>query len=464
MKKIYIVFMFGFIFCVTACSDFIDDKPISTLSTNLYWKTTGDISSARAAMYKSFADAMNSNYFRWGELRGGTWEEAHDGQGIQELVDHAITETNSACNWSDLYKTINKANLIIKHVPGMFGVDAGIQQKAIGEAFGMRALSYFYCVRVWGAVPLFTEAVEYYDKSLMKPRTSADSILVQIESDLKRALEFLPAMSSSDNTRYYMTQLGVYAVMMDVYAWEHKYQQVVDLWEKNLNVMPSNIFAFKDYVSTEITPENITKWRSAFMDGTNDKELALTVKYDYATDGTYNSTKSFFWHSGMQCMITAKTIALFDQNKDIRYLGTVRPQNDDIKPYKLEKFYDWGFCDGSAHEGDYSDNDLIMYRYTDLMLLYAEALNQVGRNSDAISYVNKVRLRAGLDALPSTLSQQEIANAILDERHLELIGEGKYWFDLVRTGNASLVGCPAGKILFPIHRDHLNQNPNLTQN
>lgn len=136
----------------------------------------------------------------------------------------------------------------------------------------------------------------------------------------------------------------------------------------------------------------------------------------------------------------------------------------DLTPYRLEKFFEWEFCVGSTHREDKSDNDLIMYRYSDLMLLYAEALNEVGRSDEAVAFVNKTRQRAGLDALPLTLSKEQVADEVLKERHLELIGEGKYWFDLVRTGKTELAGCPENRILFPIHRDHLDQNPNLVQN
>lgn len=454
-----------------SCESFLDKEPVSSLSTQLFWKTTSDIESARAGMYRSFADAMRGNYFRWGELRSGTWEQCqHNGNGIEDLVSHHITDVNQADKWTDLYKTINKANLILKYVPEMTGnIDTDIAQKTIGEAYAMRALCYFYAVRVWGDVPLFREAVEEFDVSLMKERTDKDEILDYTLEDLASAETYLPSVSE-DVEKCYLTLPAVYAIEMDVHAWRHNYGEVVKIWENSWSQLSG--FSFTDFIPVSATDEgDIMKWRRIFMDGTTEHELVFSVKYDYSLDATENDTKSFFWHSGMQCLVTEQALNAFDQTKDIRFLGTFRPfyeegetELSDLTPYRLEKFFEWEFCVGSTHREDKSDNDLIMYRYSDLMLLYAEALNEVGRSDEAVAFVNKTRQRAGLDALPLTLSKEQVADEVLKERHLELIGEGKYWFDLVRTGKTELAGCPENRILFPIHRDHLDQNPNLVQN
>ena len=106
-----------------------------------------------------------------------------------------------------------------------------------------------------------------------------------------------------------------------------------------------------------------------------------------------------------------------------------------------------------------------MYRYTYLMLLYSEALVDRIRISDAVEVLNKIRARAGVPALSKSLSKDAAAAAVLKECRLEMFGEGKYWFDLVRTGhNDDLAGCPDNRILFPIYINHLLQNPKLIQN
>lgn len=473
MKKYNVKFILCMLFvqfCVS-CDGLLDREPISSLSPQLFWKTTSDIEAARAAMYKSFADAMRSNYFTWGEIRSGTWEQcAHNGKSIDELINHHISDTNEADKWSNLYQTINKANLILKYVPMMTqNIDGVLKSNVLGEAFAMRALCYFYAIRIWGDVPLFLDAVEEFNTSLMKERIDKELILDQISKDLNSSESFLEA-SEKEGEICYITLPAVYAIQMDVEAWRHHYDKVINIWENKFTKIP-NLY-FSDFSSDSATDQNqIMRWRKIFADNSTDHELVFVVKYDYTKDATENETKNFFWHSGMQCVVTEATRLSFDQQKDIRYLGTFRPYYEDgsneistTTPYKLEKFSGWEFLVGTKNRDARSDNDLIMYRYTDLMLLYSEALNEQNRGYDAIMQVNKIRKRAGLSGLPLDMSQKEIALAVLSERHLELIGEGKYWFDLIRTGHTDWVGCPSNRILFPIHRDHLNQNPNIVQN
>ena len=139
-----------------------------------------------------------------------------------------------------------------------------------------------------------------------------------------------------------------------------------------------------------------------------------------------------------------------------------RPQDyREDTTYTLEKFWEPG---GALRTADPSDNDLIMYRYTDLMLLYAEALADQDRPEEAVELVNLVRRRAGvIDLEHEKMSDQDIKNAILKERRLELLCEGKYWFDIVRTGNLELVNCPANRVYWPVHIDHISQNDKIEQ-
>lgn len=131
---------------------------------------------------------------------------------------------------------------------------------------------------------------------------------------------------------------------------------------------------------------------------------------------------------------------------------------------------------------------LTMYRLGDIYLLYAEALNGSGDLAGALKYLNFVRKRAMVPEYlatdPQVSNQTAMENTILDERQLELFGEGKRWFDLVRTnhvkqvmdpilkrrqtaaGNLEAPGFlnPETKAYWPLHRNVLNSNRQLTQN
>ena len=156
--------------------------------------------------------------------------------------------------------------------------------------------------------------------------------------------------------------------------------------------------------------------------------------------------------------INGVTLSAFEAG-DIRKLGTFNYNG--YTTYTLEKFWEIG---GALRTADPSDNDLIMYRYTDLMLLYAEALADQNRPEEAIELVNLVRRRAGVSDLErQNMTDEAVDAAILKERRLELLCEGKYWFDIVRTGNLELVNCPSNRVYWPVHIDHLSQNENIKQ-
>ncbi|MDE7344922.1 MAG: RagB/SusD family nutrient uptake outer membrane protein, partial [Alistipes sp.] len=113
-----------------------------------------------------------------------------------------------------------------------------------------------------------------------------------------------------------------------------------------------------------------------------------------------------------------------------------------------------------------------VYRYSDMLLLQAEALARLSKWEEALDLVKLVRTRAGLDTPQASdfATEDELVDFILDERQRELLGEGRRWFDLVRTGRWKSVmgpinGCSEdGNEFFPIHYSHLDQNKALRQN
>lgn len=449
---------------LVSCERFLTMAPVSSLTAENFWKSEDNVVSARSAMYASFATAMKQNYFNWGEVRGRTFgADASLGVGYTQLISNIIDDTHSSAKWTDLYATINRANLIIKYVPQMRSVD----RQTLAEAYTMRALAYFYAVRVWGDVPLFLDAVEEYDvNTCLKAREKEDVILARIEEDIETAISIFPPFNTTQSIsslkRVHLNLAAAYALQMDVFAWQHKYSDVIRVFENGINDLPSTWFYYKDFSSVETgaSDANIKNWRKIVMDDTSDREVFFAVHYDKEQDATENNTRKMFCADGQPLTVNQRTVDSF-QNGDIRLLGTFYRNGSDAK-YKLEKFWD---LKNSTIKDHPSDNDLIMYRYTDIMLLYAEALNEQTRCSEALAIVNQIRSRAGLEEADPEMNQTQIAEEILYERHMELIGEGKYWFDLVRTGAYETVAsCPANRIHWPIHHDHLVQNPNLKQN
>ncbi len=458
-KTVFILSTILLALSLSSCEKFLNKEPISDLGANLFWQNATDVSSARAAMYAAFASTMSVKFYDWGEVRGDNYEGFQSGPiKKEELMSDDIPNDNDACSWTELYRTINRANLIIKNVPQINPAPSNAAA-TLAEAYTMRALCYFYAVRVWGDVPLFTDAVEQYDPSTcLKERTSKDVVLDSVLDDLKLA-QGLFATPSSSLDRTYLNLGAAYCIEMDVYAWKHDYAQAINVYESKIAPLPASVFAYKEFTPTGEDQESIMGWRGITMDDSSDKEVYFAVRYNKSVDGTENGWRLLFGYSGEQLQVKEATLADFEDG-DIRRQGTFNDHSASTYVY-MEKFRAW---EQSANEG-YPENDYIMYRVSDIMLLYAEALVQQNRSADAVAIVNRIRARANLSPLPTALSKEDAADAVLKERRMELFGEGKYWFDLVRTGNAhSLAGCPDSKILFPIHRNHLLQNNKLTPN
>jgi len=463
-KALYIIETAALTVSAVSCEDFLTKEPVSSLTAGNFWQSSEDVQAARAAMYSAFATAMKQNFFNWGELRGRTFgADASLGVGSLQLISHIIDDTHSSAKWTDLYATINRANLLIKYVPGMSTVD----KQTLAEAYTMRALAYFYAVRVWGDVPLFLDAVEEYDvNTCLKARESEDVVLAQIESDIETAIATFPpfntSLSISTLSRTHLNLAAAQALKMDVQMWQHKWDDAIRTFENGVSDLPSNWFFFKVFSSIETgaSDANIKNWRKIVMDDTTDREVFFAVHYDKDQDATENNTRKMFCADGQPLTVNTKTVESF-QSGDIRLPGTFYRAGSDAK-YKLEKFWD---LKNSTVKDHPSDNDLIMYRYTDILLLYAEALNRQTRLSEAVGIVNQIRARAGLEELDPEISKADLDDEILYERHMELIGEGKYWFDLIRTENyEKIASCPKVRIHWPVHHDHLVQNPNLKQN
>lgn len=466
MKK-HIIFIISILFAgliLSSCNDFLDYSSKSDLDKNKFWKTESDANAGVVAMYYSLSQAMANGCFDWGEIRGGNWA-AYDrfGYGQDELINHAIPSTNTACYWTNLYQAVNRANLALKYIPGI-SMSPTTKNTYLGEAYAMRALCYFYIVRTWGNTPLFTTPVESFSaKDVFVSVTNKELILDLIQSDLLKAEELLPELSSSAVNKKRLTKPAVYALMMDVYAWRHQYDMVVKIMEEKVLLLNSSNWGLDTSIASNLSQTNFTKqWRGLWNEESISKEQIFTVHY-YDLENGLNKAIDYF-ASGSQKVIISDDLRDSYATGDKRFLGSFDTTNS---RHPFTKFWQEG-TKLSGTGSVVSDVDLILYRYADLVLLYAEALNKEFRTNDAIAQLNSIRLRAGVSEaqVSDFVSDEELALAILHERRVELLGEGKYWFDLIRTGYVSSLGnCPdSRKWVFPIHRDHLLQNTKLDQN
>ena len=487
-KKIhYIVALFllaGMSMGMGSCSKFLEKPPVSDLYGGTFWKSSKDVNVELIAMYFSFARAMSNGFYDWGEIRGGSWiNHLHYGDAQRELISHQVPSTNTACRWTQLYQAIGRANLALKYIPGIV-LPAAEKSSYLGEAYAMRALCYFYAVRTWGAVPVFTEPIEEYDASRVYPRrTNPEAILDLIESDLANAEQLLPAspIATPETTaadelqfRTRFTRAAVYAMMMDVYAWRQKYDRVIRVYEDKLAKLTSSAtgWGLEPKLTATLTQADFTSIYRMMFDKRYinpavtpqlpmSREVIFSIYYGESETGA-NQSRSYFY-STSQRLTPSDDFKASIHPLDKRFIACFDPgtTGGTGAEYRLRKYW----IDAQS-ASDISENYLCMYRSADMVLLYAEALYKSDKLADAIAQMNMIRNRSGVPL--ATLAnyagnQEKLLDDILHERRMELICEGKYWFDLVRLGKAgTLGGCTNPEnICLPIYRDHLLQNPNL---
>lgn len=446
--------------------DLLMQEPISDLTADSFWKSQRDAEVGVAAIYSSMSTALSRGLWDWGELRGESFlpheKEAYD-QG--ELIFNNILNDNNATLWTQLYQVIGQANSAIKYIPKIT-MTPSLKNNLLAEAYTLRAWAYFYAVRVWGDVPLYTEPLEEIGPEMYRPRTDKNFILENIILvDLEKAYLMIDR-TSVKRTRINMATIC--AMLMDVNAWMHRYERVVTIMNERVNGLNANNW---NLIAT--TPTNFRNdWRGIFIEDPVlpvSREVLFKMAYEVFGNGI-NQAVSYFASSQPKVWVSNYVKnSLYNAGSDMRF-GTTQWESIDTQNSKFNRKFWYNSTVFTGTNG--RDVDLVMYRYADIVLLYAEALAMTDNFSEAVFQLNRINTRAGNTAYFTAdfVSQEELIDAILLERHREFLGEGKRWFDLVRCNRVNIleernnVVIRPNQIYFPIHRDHINQNPLIDQN
>lgn len=494
-KKLLNILLFSLIILTaTSCKKWLDLKPQDGITRQDFWKTKEQIQSAVVGCYSSLlGDAGNgkplSEYlFLWGELRADMIVPTARATSDEVDVTNVNTlPTNSVTNWSAVYKTINYCNTVIDFAPGVLATDNTLTQTQLNaylaEARSLRALMYFYLVRSFRDVPLKLTSTSSDEDLVQLPKTSGDTILKQIVSDLAFAdsnAVFTYGSSYYDKGR--ITKYTVKAIEADVFLWMDKYTDCVNACDFIIN---SKKFGLVAGFGNDA-------WFTTLYYNGNSNESIFEFQYDVQkTNSFYNmfTTSSARFAASPNVMENVYTIDFVDdKNKDIRGEGaSVRTSDNAIYKYIG---IDYNTPRPSA---DASYAHWFVYRYADILLMKAEALNQLGRGPEALPLVKRIRTRA--NALAQTYTVQDstdkssMTDFILEERAREFAFEGKRWYDVLRNAkrnnyerldillNMVVTAVPAvrqqsalnkykdyNSHYFPIYVNEIQADPNLIQN
>jgi tetratricopeptide (TPR) repeat protein len=460
MKKFKIWGLIIVTIVATSCKkEFLQLNPISTVSVDVLYKTDKDFQDAVTGTYSALM-VPYQNFWMFGDLRADdSKQEIPSNVTAYSLDNFTIGSDNSLLKdtWGNYYRVINRANTILDKIKDADVSVVKNKARYIAEAKFLRALAYFDLVRIFGDVPLVTTKVNI-EGAYKIGREKTDKIYDEvIIPDLKDAEINLPVKYASTDigraTRGAAKSLlgKVYLTRKDFIDAEAKLQEVTTL---GYALLPKFTDLF-DYSKNEHHSEYI--FDIEFEEG-------IGLGSNFTNTFIPNSVQmaAFYKVSGGRGESNSVGDSLFtlftsqDLRKDITVAvkGGWIDGNGNFVPLlpTTSQSYTKKYLTPVATGNDSRANWKVI-RYADVLLMYAEALNENGKTAEALAQLNKIRARAGVPTY-SNLSQNETRDKIYLERRLELAFEGHRWFDLVRTGRALTVmqpyGMKANMTVFPI--------------
>lgn len=473
--------------------DFLDRSPYDSVDTSQGFQTLADAEAAINAAYQplQWAKLYNMRIWTLDIIAGNSEVGAGGGTDGEETVDLAnfIADADNFAAldlWRGPSPGILRCNFVLQKVPAM-NIDETIKGRILGEAHFLRAHYYFLLVRLFGGVPLQTEPADS-DSDLLLPRASVEEVYELIVEDLDQAITLLPQRSAYTQEHIgRATKEAAMAELARVYLthyqdYEH-YQLVVDLceeirkmgyqleanyadlWNPSKQNGVESIFEVQYYGKTNYdfwSNENQSSWLSTFTGPRNSGMAA----------GCYG------WNQPTAEFVSQYETGDVRKEKTIFYTGC--PTFDGMtysSAYSTTGYNVRKFLLTKTQSPDYntSNQNWVVTRYADVLLMKAEALNEMGQTTLAEAPLYEVRCRAGLTNRSTIegLSQMQMREKIIHERRMELAFEGHRWFDMIRyKDNYALnflhsIGKTAATskhLLLPIPTQEREANPKLTQN
>lgn len=449
MKKILVLASLATLL-MTSCGDsFFDLEPASSVTIDKVYKTASDYNVAVIGCYAKLQSQVNF-YTECCEYRSDNLSLGAPTAGTQDRydIDHFTEKPSNeilSSYWANFNNNVYRCNLLLDQIDGANFAE-NLKKQYKGEAMFIRALNYFNMYRIWGGVPA-TKHVVSAAEALKVARYSDEQMFDLIAGDLKEIVDnnYLPeTYSSADMGR--ATSGAAKALLGKVYLTFHKWTEAKDIL--------SQLIGKYQLVSPIAQVFNV--------DNKNNNEIIFAVHFNKEIEGEGHS----YWYN--------LTNASDDTNQTSSLLNTF-PTGDarkDLITYVqveknvrlMNKFYDT-----KSPTFKTVGNDQILLRYADVLLMYAEALNEIqydaSEGSLALKYLNAVRQRAGISNLTAKQlpTQEKFRKGILVERQREFPYEGQRWFDLVRMGFAKSVMAENGveikdyQLLFPIPQQEIEK-------
>jgi len=512
-----------------SCSDWLDLKPYDGVVEQDYWTTKEDVYLAVMGCYASMLNpTLVTKLILWGELRADmiTGSTAA-GSGMMDVIRGEISPENSLVKWNEFYTTISYCNKVIEKAAVVKEIDAtfsdALYHQYIGEAIAIRSLMYFYLVRSFKSVPLTFKASNSDGQDYYLPNTDEEVIIETLIEQLKMVLSlndmskcYLPATYETNaQNKGRITRWTAMALLADIYLWRGDYNGNMECNKLCAQIISSGRFSL---VPVRRTPEFVYDERDASKVKdtvyiANQSDVSRWFEQVYVTGNSVESLFELQYPQNEQSLsdpfytlfndlrpgIVPNELALeqiFPEtesgNMDVRDIRRVAYQNSMI--------WKWvGLGVSGRRRTQRQFPNWIIYRYSDVILMQAEAINQMAiKDNDPISngrayqLVRQVMARANSVEnvrLTYPVDGGSLEQLILLERAREFAFEGKRWYDVLRFAKRNnyqgrsylqqlaINSAPPEKLAslqtkynfdwfhyWPIYYEEIEMNKNLTQN
>lgn len=463
---------------LSSCSEDFTNRPSEdNIAVDGYYTTNDQVQNAVNGMYsRTWFQFHNKFFFAIGEVGSGNmYTNSSD---VNAMRNFSITSSDSEMynGWTSLWANVAQANFFINFLQERVGpeVSQDVVNNAIGEAYFMRATAYFYLVRLWGPVPIIENNLDYADSPRINTNRVQD-VYELIRRDYTKASQMLRSRSRgsnySENGR--VSSGSAKAMLAKVYLYLQDYANAKALAEEVINSGE-----FKLYGGPQLPGKSFA---DLFQFGNNNNEESVFA-LQWKGDGTYGSASNCNTQFGIsngtvstsnasyggvfapsQDLMTTYSVSDLRRRETIMFPGAVYPEIKTTQGQGLTvptaaqiggqgagaaiKKYCIGIVNGNttgpADGWAMMDNNTYIMRYSEVLLIHAEAiLAGASSTSDvnALNSFNAVRNRAGLPSVAAITFDD-----IFKERRLELAFEGDYWYDLGRIPRAQAIAIMAAQ-------------------
>ena len=481
MKKIIFILIS---FALLSCS--LDTIPNTKWGEDDYHKTEGQLKSLLNGGYICMQKALGAGVIIYGEMRSDIHYCSRTSEvDFDNIINNNITSYNKHASWASFYQIIQQANLVIANAYEMLEkgiVSKDTAEQILGEAYAMRAFTYFWITRIWGEAPLVLEPSvgDNYDSRLKK--SSVDEIFDRILIDIEQSKSLI----SDNGSRTHFTLSSVSALQAQVCTW-------LKDWE---GVLHANSHFFEaDGVTLKGNGYSLATLYDSNYSYTDNNYISNS---EYAGIFNVGKSKESIFELGYSLDDNALSNSLYN------VFDAIRPKGEVKSRYTKNKSTDWrcaiNFYGNSPKLTKYfieftdynlETRNVVLLRLGEIVLLQAEAyINLIAEagteheienlKNKGIDMLNIIRKRAGGEAYminaDNYLSEDpEMINSlrilVAEERYKELFGEGYRYFDLMRTGTLLEIMGPVNgqydmlSAVWPIHYNEiLYSNGAIEQN